>query len=443
MTVFLRIIKEYYIVRVFFLLEIYFKIGFQERSAKMDSNIKNRFSPAVMVIIIFGIISLLGDLVYETARSANSQYFNLLGITAAKIGLVFGLGEFSGYFLRLIAGIWSDRSGKYWAFMFVGYGMLLAVPLIGFTINWNILIVLILVERIGKALRNPAKDTVLSGVAENQFGLGFAFGLQEALDQVGAFTGPLIFTAIFYFTGRNSIKEYQFGYHLLSIPFILLILFLFSAYKKIKAEHLITTVEQKDIHKEKIRPIFWVYTTFTFFCTLGFVNFSTIGYHLKANNLLSDGNITLLYSLAMLIDAVVALIIGKAYDRIKIRTGKKTGGIRILIIIPIMSLLLPLLSLSYSRIFAVVGMIIFGIIIGSHETVMRSAIGDITPFHKRGTSYGLFNTAYGLAILGGAATMGLLYEMKQTGLIIAFTFIVELIAITLYFKMNQMIENSH
>ena len=108
-----------------------------------------------------------------------------------------------------------------------------------------------------------------------------------------------------------------------------------------------------------------------------------------------------------------------------------------------MSLLLPLLSLSYSRIFAVVGMIIFGIIIGSHETVMRSAIGDITPFHKRGTSYGLFNTAYGLAILGGAATMGLLYEMKQTGLIIAFTFIVELIAITLYFKMNQMIENSY
>ncbi len=155
----------------------------------MEANRRNRFSPAVTVIIIFGIISLLGDMVYETARSANSQYFNILGVSAATVGLVFGIGEFLGYFLRLIAGVLSDRTGKHWIFMFIGYGMLLAVPLIGFTRNWNILVVLILMERIGKSLRNPAKDTILSSVAENQVGVGFAFGLQEALDQVGAFLG--------------------------------------------------------------------------------------------------------------------------------------------------------------------------------------------------------------------------------------------------------------
>jgi MFS family permease len=409
----------------------------------MSNQVKNSFTPAVAVIIIFGVISMLGDVVYESARSANSQYLNLLGISAARVGLVFGIGEFLGYALRLFAGVMSDKSEKHWVFMFVGYGMLLVVPFIGLTMNWNILVVLILMERIGKALRNPAKDTVLSAVAENQVGVGFAFGLQEALDQIGAFAGPLIFTAIFYFTGKNGIAEYQSGYQSLIIPFIVLMLFLYYAYRRIRRDHLLDTVEQKDLHKEHLKPVFWIYTAFTFFCTLGFVNFSTVGYHLKANKLMSDGNITLLYSLAMLVDAVTALLVGKAYDRLKIKTGKKTGGILVLVAIPFITLLLPILTLSNSTALIITGMMIFGIIMGTHETIMRSAIADITPFHKRGTSYGVFNTAYGLALLGGAALMGLLYDMNQTGLIIAFTCVAELIAIILYIKMNHKVKNSY
>ena len=185
-------------------------------------NKKNsRFTPVVTVIIIFGIISLLGDMVYEAARSANSQYFNLLNVNAAQVGLVFGIGEFLGYMLRLFSGIISDKSGKYWLFIFIGYGMLIVIPLMGLTKNWNILIVLILMERIGKSLRSPAKDTIVSGVAENQVGIGFAFGLQEALDQIGAFLGPLIFTLVFYLAGKDGISVYQLGYKVLVIPFIL------------------------------------------------------------------------------------------------------------------------------------------------------------------------------------------------------------------------------
>ncbi|MDG2845207.1 hypothetical protein P7M70_24980, partial [Vibrio parahaemolyticus] len=104
---------------------------------------QSKYSPAVTVIILFGVISLLGDAVYEGARSANSQYFNLLNVSATQVGIVFGIGEFIGYALRLIAGIFSDKTRRYWLFMFLGYGMLIAVPLMGFTMNWNILIVLI------------------------------------------------------------------------------------------------------------------------------------------------------------------------------------------------------------------------------------------------------------------------------------------------------------
>ena len=52
---------------------------------------------------------------------------------------------------------------------------------------------------------------------------------------------------------------------------------------------------------------------------------------------------------------------------------------------------------------------------------MYPAITDITPFSKRGTGYCIFNTNYGLALLAGAALMGLLHDMNQTGIIIALT----------------------
>jgi MFS family permease len=401
----------------------------------MESKSVKKFTPAVTVIILFGVISMLGDMVYESARGANSQYFNLLGISAAQVGLVFGIGEFLGYFLRLLAGVLSDKSGKHWIFIFVGYGMLLVVPIMGFTMNWNILIVLILMERIGKSLRNPAKDTILSGVAENQVGTGFAFGLQEALDQVGALTGPLIFTLVFFIAGKNGIAEYQLGYKWLFVPFILLMLFVVYAYRRIKRNNLIQDLKTREFRSERLQPIFWIYTAFTFFCTLGFVNFSIIGYHLKANNLMSDGNITLLYSGAMAVDAVAALLVGKAYDNMKKKTGIKTGGLAVLMAIPFITLLLPFLTISNSTPLIVIGMVIFGVVMGTHETIMRSAVADITPFYKRGTSFGVFNTGYGLALLIGSALMGWLYDMNQIGIIIAFTCVAEAIAVFLYFKM--------
>lgn len=401
---------------------------------------KKRISPAVTVIIMFGIISMLGDVVYETARSSNSQYLNLLGISASKVGLVFGTGEFLGYFIRLISGYISDKSGKHWIFMFLGYGMLFVVPLIGITMNWNIIIILILMERIGKALRSPAKDTILSEVANKQVGVGFAFGLQEALDQIGAFIGPLIFTAIFYFTGKNDILQYQLGYRALFFPFAILMIFLAFVFTSIRNNNLLPEVK-KEHHSEHLQPIFWIYTAFAFFCTLGFVNFSTVGYHLKAYGLMPDGDITLVYSLAMVVDALTALAIGKAYDKLKAKTEKKAGGLLILMVLPVISLFLPVLTLSQSTVFIVTGMMIFGAIMGIHETVMRSAIADVTSFDKRGTGYGVFNTSYGLALMGGAGLMGFLYDLNMIGVIITFTCVTEIIAMILYFKMNNMVKN--
>lgn len=335
------------------------------------------------------------------------------------MGLVFGVGEFLGYGLRL----------------------LIAVPLMGFTQNWNLLIVLILLERIGKALRNPVKDTILSSVAEHQVGIGQAFGLQEALDQLGAFAGPLILTAVFALTGRTGIAEYQLGYRLLIIPLIALMLFLMAARRKIQRERLIPEMNTRGYHRQRLPRIFWVYTLFTFVTTMGFLNFSISGYHVKAAGIMGDGEITFLYSLAMAVDAAASLLTGWLYDKVKDNSGRQSGGLILLAMIPLLTMLMPLLTLSRDRTAIIAGMVIFGVVMGTHETIMRSAIAYISPYDKRGTSYGIFNAVYGAALLIGSSVMGLLYDGKLISMIRTGTVAVEILAVLVFLYLMKMVNS--
>ena len=162
--------------------------------------------------------------------------------------------------------------------------------------------------------------------------------------------------------------------------------FLALARWRITRDRLVAAATPREFRAEKLQPVFWIYAAFTFFSTLGFVNFGLVGYRLKARSLMSDANITLLYAGAMATDAVTARLVGKAYDRMKRRTGVKTGGLGVLLLVRFLTLALPFLVLAGSTALVVVGMVLFGIVVGAHETVMRSAIADITPFSKRGTA---------------------------------------------------------
>ncbi|HPX73360.1 MAG TPA: MFS transporter, partial [Methanoregulaceae archaeon] len=149
-------------------------------------------STALRLILILGIVSLFGDIIYEGSRSVTGPYLLLLGASALTVAFVAGFGEFIGYAARLISGYLSDRTGDYWTFTIVGYLMIGAIPLLVFVQAWEAAAVLILIERLGKGIRSPAKDTILSHAA-HQVGRGWGFGIHEALDQVGAIIGPLVF----------------------------------------------------------------------------------------------------------------------------------------------------------------------------------------------------------------------------------------------------------
>jgi MFS family permease len=396
---------------------------------------------AFQLIILFGLVSLFGDIVYEGARSVNGPYLKTLGANAAMVGLIGGAGEFLGYAIRLVSGYFSDRTRAYWLFTFVGYGLLISVPLLALTGLWQVAALFIVVERLGKGLRSPAKDTILSQAAK-QVGTGFGFGLNEAMDQIGALIGPLIFTGLFLMTGggQKTVADYQRGYAFLWVPFVLLILCIVVAF--LRVPHPEKLEEKGDTGRpDRLSRLFWLYNIFSFMTAAGFVSFILLGYHFKAKGILTDAQIPLFYAIAMAVDGVAALAIGKTYDVLKVKLKKEEAGLLILIFVPLVSALVPVLAFSASLALIVVSVILWGIVMGAHETIMKAAVADLTSVRKRGTGYGIFNTGYGLAMLLGGTTMGLLYDRSIPLMVLAAS-AVQFLSLPVFFAMKDELEKA-
>ncbi|MDY6826985.1 MAG: MFS transporter [Bacillota bacterium] len=404
------------------------------------NNLKKR---AFQLIITLGIISLLGDIIYEGARGVSGQYLQTLGVSATTVGFIVGLGELLGYLFRLASGFFADKTKSYWLFTIVGYGLLISIPLIALTGIWQIVAVLIIFERIGKGVRTPARDTIASH-ASKQIGSGYAFGIAEFLDQIGAVIGPLIFSLVLLraVSGQNLIATYQQGFSFTWIPYILLLGMLWFAYTHFKnSEELEIAVEQKSDSEKKLPKVFWLYALFVFITTIGFISFALVGFHLKKYGILNDAYIPLLYAVAMgAVDAIAGLAIGKLYDKLNKRSGNHKRGLVLLLAIPISAALVPIFIFSKTLAFIIVGTVLFGFGMGLQEVIMKAAVADMTPLAKRATAYGIFNLSLGLAFFVGGTLAGFLYDYSIPILIIFLT-AVELMAIPVFYMMKKMIED--
>jgi MFS family permease len=374
---------------------------------------------AYQFIIMLGVVSLFGDITYEGARSVTGPFLYTLGASAAMVGLIAGLGEFLGYALRLLSGHLADRTGRYWVFTFVGYGLILSIPLLALAGVWQVAAIFIIAERMGKAIRAPARDTILS-YATKEVGRGWGFGIHEAMDQIGAVIGPLAFSAVFFLRGG-----YRIGFGILLIPALLTVAMLAGARRKVPAPEEMERSHHTVLSDagDRLPQAFWLYTLFAFLSVAGFANFQLIAYHFAIRSVVPEAQIPLLYALAMGVDAVVALIIGKTYDRV---------GLRSLIALPLLTIPIPFLGFSESYGLAVAGMVIWGAVMGVQETIMRAAIADLTPIRRRGLAYGIFNTAYGGAWFAGGLVIGVLYE-HAIATAIVFAVAMQIVALPILF----------
>jgi MFS family permease len=389
----------------------------------MQSGNKNNRRLALQFIILLGLVSLFGDITYEGARSVTGPFLSTLGAGAAVVGLVAGLGEFFGYALRLISGYMADRTGRYWVFVFIGYSLLLSIPLLALSGYWEVAAVLIVLERLGKAIRTPARDTILS-YSTKEVGRGWGFGVHEALDQVGAVIGPLIFSTVFLLHGG-----YRTGFKILWLPALLTLVILAMARRKLPSPEWIERPHKTSPPGAggKLPKSFWLYTLFAFLSVAGFANFQVISYHFKVRSVVPEAQIPLFYAMAMGVDGLVALVIGKTYDKIKLLS---------LITLPLLSVPIPFLGFSGSYGLAVAAVVFWGAVMGIHETIMRAAIADLTPMERRGLAYGIFNTAYGASWFLGSLLIGILYEIS-IGYIILFAVGMQVVAVPALFLLGR------
>src|SRR6478735_6525037 len=183
---------------------------------------------AVRFIVAFGIVSALMDMVYEGGRSVTGPYLGALGASALLVSVVTGAGEAVALVLRLVFGRLADRPGLRWALAISGYALTaVSVPLLGITDALWVACLLVLADRLGKAIRSPAKDTMLAE-AGSALGQGKAFALHEALDQVGALLGPLLVEVALALSG-----SYGPGFLLLAVPGLAAMLILFRLRRRV------------------------------------------------------------------------------------------------------------------------------------------------------------------------------------------------------------------
>jgi MFS family permease len=360
----------------------------------------NRISP-VRFVVGFGVVSALADVVYEGARSVIGPYLGTLGAGAAVVGLLTGAGEAAALVLRLFTGRLADRTGRPWPQTIVGYLVTaLCVPLLALSGNLAVAGLLYNGERVGKAVRTPARDIMLAH-ASAKLGRGYAFGLHEALDQIGAMLGPLLIAATLALGGN-----YRLSFALLAVPGGLALLALTrlraAAPDPLDWEPAARVPEKKDLRLEKGLPRrFWQYAAFSATTMLGFSTWAVLAYHLTSRQLIRPSLVPVLYAVAMAAASIAAVGFGRLYDRV---------GLRGLLALPFLAAAVPYLSFSGSTPLFVAGAAVWGAGMGVHDSTMRAAVADFVPASRRGAGYGTFTAVYGLAWLAGAALIGWLYE---------------------------------
>jgi MFS family permease len=357
---------------------------------------------ALGFVVLLGGVSLLADVTYEGARSISGPFLAVLGASGTAVGVLSGFGELAGYGLRVFSGWISDRTRRYWTITILGYLVnLAAVPLLAVAAGWKSAAALLIAERVGKAIRTPARDAMLSHAA-GRLGTGWAFGLHEALDQIGAVAGPLLLAAVL-----RGTASYRNGFAILAIPAAAAIAVLLIARALFPRPSDLEPAAPA-IHSAGLPRAYWIYLGAVALVAAGYVDFPLAAYHFERNAVVSETWIPVLYAVAMAVDAVAALVLGRVFDRIGLAALAGVSALS--------AFFAPLAFLGSFR-SAWFAMVLWGIGMGAQESVMRAAVAKMVPAPRRGSAYGVFSAGYGAAWFLGSALLGALYDISLPALI--------------------------
>lgn len=369
-------------------------------------------------VLLIGILSFFADFTYEGARSVLGPYLASLQATAFAVGAVTGFGELLGYGLRFFSGRLADITGRFWPITIFGYTLqMVSVPALALTGSWQAAAVLIVLERVGRAIRNPPRDVMLSHAAKNIGGYGWTFGIHEACDQFGAMFGPLVVALVL---ARHG--SYHEAFAVLLVPALINLALVWTArWLYPKPEDLEQALAVPSTGTAFSRT-FWIYLAGAALVAVGFADYPLLAYHFARTGNVSGSWIPVFYAVAMAVSGTASLVLGRLFDRY---------GFRVLVVLTVIaSLFAPLVFLGGFTT-ALVGAAVWGMGMGVHESIIPAAVTPMVPAQRRASAFGLFTAGYGIFWFLGSAAIGLLYD-RSIPWTIAFCVTSQLLAVPIF-----------
>ncbi|MBI4817804.1 MAG: MFS transporter [Deltaproteobacteria bacterium] len=400
-------------------------------SSQPKSEIPGDTSRARTFIVLMGVVAMFGDMTYEGARGLVGPYLALLGASATAVGFAVGFGEFLGYGLRLFSGWLGDRTRAYWPLVIFGYSInFLAVPGLALVGSWEGAIALILLERIGKAVRSPSRSTLVS-FAASQAGMGKSFGLEEALDQIGAVSGPLLTALVIWVLRAEPIEErYRAAFLVLLLPVFLNVGLVLLARRRFPTPESFEAEERPSSH---LGSLFGWYVVASMLVGLGFADWALLAYHAARTSLFQLSMLPILYAGAMAVDAVAALLLGHLFDRV--------GLVALAIGVFASALAAPLVFLHPTSFGLVLGAVVWSVGLGAQDSVFKAALAALVPKAQRARAYGSFYALFGLAWWVGSTLMGWLYDRSVLGLVV-FSSTTQLLAVPIFLILARRLQRA-
>jgi MFS family permease len=320
---------------------------------------------ALRFVLLIGVLSFFADFTYEGSRSILGPYLALLQASGTVVGVVTGFGELLGYGLRLVSGRLADATRQYWPITIFGYVVqMTSVPALALVDSWPAAAILIVLERVGRAIRNPPRDVMLSHAGKRLGGYGWAFGLHEAMDQFGALFGPLAVAAVLAYRG-----DYHLAFALLLVPAVInLSLVVLARLLYPRPQDLET--EAQVIETTGLPQVFWVYLAGAALVAAGFADYPIIAYHLDLAGVASGESVAIFYAVAMAVSGTGSLAMGRLFDRF---------GFSVLVGLTSVSALFAPLVFFGGFWAALVGAAIWGLGMGVHESIIPAALAPIVP----------------------------------------------------------------
>jgi MFS family permease len=357
---------------------------------------------------VLGFVSLLMDVSSEMIHSLLPLFLvGPLGVSVTVVGLIEGVAEATALVSKVFSGVLSDRLGRRKGLAVLGYAMGAATkPVFALAGGAGAIVAARFIDRVGKGLRGAPRDALLADIVPPTM-RGAAFGLRQALDTVGAFAGPLLATALMLLWANDFRAVFWVAVVPGALAVVLLVVGVHEAPRaaNVPAVNPLARVSLARL-QAPLRRVVVIGAVFTL------ARFSEAFLVLRAQQVgVATAWVPLVMVLMNLVYAGGAYPFGKLADRVS-RERLLAAGLGVLIAADLV------LALAAGWPLLLAGVVLWGLHMALTQGLLSAMVADAAPADLRGTAFGVFNLASGVAMLLSSVIAGLLWD----GLGAAFTF---------------------